>query len=143
MALKLPKLSRKTLLVLGGFLLLAAGGGGYTWYQRRQAEKFPTVVVNGKEIPAPFKTKDFQPTSTGTEVDPAQDVKLWEDKIAAGGASYKDYLALAQAYVSAGDNKKAIENYEKAKQTADPNMRDYQSFIESTDNAIKELQGTD
>ena len=69
-----------------------------------------------------------------------QQITDYEKQLESRHATYEDYLNLAQLYVQAGDKTKAIDNYEKAKKTADPKMENYQSFIESTDNIIKQLK---
>lgn len=129
------------LLLIGVLVLVLAGGALYLWYGYRNAiNKGPTVEVNGKEVPALFMKDALKPTDTSEPVDFEAEVRRLEAKIAAGSTDYLDYLALAQAYVSTGNKEKAIDNYGKAKQAADPNMEYYQSFIESTDAIIKELR---
>lgn len=148
--IKLPvfllRRSRTLILLFGVGILLVAGFalGGFDWLKRNSplVKKMPTVNVNGQEIPAPFKTSEFKVKDVPQE--PINYEKLIQDqeaKIAQGAKSYTDYMTLGDLYLSTGNKAKAAENYQRAKQAADPKMPDYQSTMQALDEAIKQLQG--
>jgi hypothetical protein len=104
------------------------------------AKKPGMVFWNGKYVPAPLYTGKADDSSGGQQVDTKQEIAELEAKIAKRPASYQDYLALAQVYLSDGNKAKAIENFEKATKTADPKMKYYKEFIDSTAALIQQLK---
>jgi tetratricopeptide (TPR) repeat protein len=133
----------KKILLFGGVVLLigAAAGVGF-WRYNQKRDRTPTVELQGKKFKAAFL--NIQGENQGKTASPtlttAQQIEQMEKELAQKQPTYEDYRNLAQLYYMAGNYQKAIEYYGKAKQAADPKMPDYQSFIKTMDDIIKNLQ---
>lgn len=137
------KLGKKRLVLLVFLVLIIITAIlGYVWKKQKDlaATKEPTVTVNGKKIPATFLKNPIY--TAPRPVDYNQEAQALEAKIAIGEHSYQDYLALAQTYAMASNKVKAIEYYEKAKQAANPKMENYDSFLRSMEDVIKQLKAS-
>ncbi len=140
---KTPKWLKWPLLTL---LVLLVVVGGVIAYKAKKTTRstnteVPTVTVDGVTYKALFETdKPVKAEGQQSTISNQQVTSDLEKKVASNQASTQDYLNLAQLYVVAGDKAKAIENYQKAIQTADHKAEDYASFTADTQKIIDKLQ---
>jgi cytochrome c-type biogenesis protein CcmH/NrfG len=136
---KLPKLTRKKLvLFFGTIVIVGLSVGGYFMYRRYQFNK-THVVVDGQVYKASFLTTSLPREEEFKAVPKDEQIKELEGKIASGQGTYQNYLALAQHYMADGNYEKAKVYYEHTRRTLNPQESEDAEIIKSLDEKIEYL----
>lgn len=149
--------SKKVVVIMIIIVLFIIGGGSYGLWQyknnRGKTNQPETITVDGKtfqvhyqdgkQIVDVYKTYQ-QPGSSSTQetIDTTnqKSISELEAKIATGQSISQDYMTLGQLYDVTNNNDKAVENYQKALDTADPKMDGYQAYMDLLQKVIKQRQ---
>lgn len=97
-----------------------------------------TTVIDGKEYDGFLTGQSVGNTNVSPSLD--KQINELEVKNSFKPPTHNDYLALAQLYLMSKNYPKAVENYTLAKQTAIPEMDNYESFIAMMDKNINSLK---